>query len=156
MPPNAPVAPVKSINGISACELIYKRHDLFSLNTDRGTNAPLTSLLSCVGDMQEGDSALAQVLCEPVSRLQWEYDSGKAYEKFQKGRMPGRIRGGWEFAGRSVCQVLRGGFQLVFDSLDDFIGSGKMSRNPGATNSFEDSLPLSLPLTVKNCCKTYR
>jgi len=119
----APVAPVGTTDNLAACELIYKRHDLFSLNTDKDTNAPLVSLLSCVGDMQEGDAATVQILCEPISRLQWEYDAGKAYERFQKGRMPGRVRGGWEAAGRGIGQAVQGGLQVVFDTLNDFIST---------------------------------
>jgi len=74
-----------------AAELTYRRHDIFSLLTDRDSNAPLPSLFTTVTDMMPGDMALIDVLLEPYSRIEWEYSASKAYEKFQKGWMPRRL-----------------------------------------------------------------
>lgn len=79
-------------SGYRCCELTYRRHDMFSLSTNRDENAPLPGILAATSEMWIGDQAIIDVLFEPADRVQWEYDAGKAYEKFQGGRMPRRAR----------------------------------------------------------------
>lgn len=73
------------------CELVYRRHDIFALSTDRDENAPLPGILAATRDMKEGDVAVIDIIFYPVDRVAWEYDAGKAYERFQAGRMPRRM-----------------------------------------------------------------
>ncbi len=73
------------------CELVYRRHDMFSLATDRDTLAPLPGILSAVTEMQPGELALVDILLTPTDSIQWEYDAGRAYEVFSKGKMPRRL-----------------------------------------------------------------
>ncbi|MHB1420977.1 MAG: type IV secretory system conjugative DNA transfer family protein [Bacillota bacterium] len=74
------------------CELQYRRHDMFSLVTNRDENAPLPGILASTSEMQPKDLAVIDMLFEPGDRVQWEYDAGKAYEKFQAGKMPRKAR----------------------------------------------------------------
>lgn len=73
------------------CELVYRRHDIFALATDRDENAPLAEILATTKDMRPGDLVLVDIIFEPTDRVAWEYDAGRAYEKFQKGRMPRKV-----------------------------------------------------------------
>lgn len=74
-----------------ACMLVYRRHDMFSLNTNKDENAPLPSICSVITEMAPGDMALVDILFLPSDRVDWEYSTGKAYEKFQQGMMPRRL-----------------------------------------------------------------
>lgn len=105
----------------AGAEMIYKRHDLFSLDIARDELKPLPSLLNCIKDMRPRDQALVQVLVEPISRVQWEYDAGKAWKAFQRGKMPRTLRGGFETVARSVGGVITGTMQMVSDELSDLI-----------------------------------
>lgn len=80
-----------STNHTRAAELTYRRHDIFSLATDRDSNAPMPSLFTITTDMLPGDAALIDILLEPYSRIEWEYSASRAYEKLQKGWMPRRF-----------------------------------------------------------------
>lgn len=92
----ATIKPIGSILRIDpekckCCELVYRRHDIFALATDRDENAPLAEILAATKDMRDGDMAVIDIIFEPTDRVAWEYDAGKAYEKFQKGRMPRKV-----------------------------------------------------------------
>lgn len=73
------------------CELTYRRHDMFSLSTDRDTLAPLPGILSIVTEIRPNELALVDILFTPTDRIQWEYNAGNAYEAFSKGKMPRRM-----------------------------------------------------------------
>jgi len=74
------------------CELIYRRHDIFSLATSKDENAPMQGILAATSEMKETDQAVIDILFTPADRVQWDYDAGKAYEKFQSGKMPRPMR----------------------------------------------------------------
>ena len=74
------------------CELTYRRHDIFALATDRDENGHLPGLLAVTRDMQPGDIAVIDMLLLATDRVAWEYDAGRAYERFQAGRMPRRVQ----------------------------------------------------------------
>lgn len=80
--------PVFDATKIKVAELTYRRHDIFSLVTDRDTNAPMPSLFATTTDMLPGDMAMIDIVMEPYSRIEWEYSADKAYERFRKGFMP--------------------------------------------------------------------
>lgn len=74
------------------CELTYRRHDIFALATDRDENGHLPGLLAVTRDMRPGDMVVIDILFQATDRVNWEYDAGKAYERFQAGRMPRRVQ----------------------------------------------------------------
>lgn len=96
-----------------AAELIYRRHDIFSLITDRDSNTPMPSLFTAVTDMLPGDMAMIDILMEPYSRIEWEYNAQKAYEKFQKGWMPRRI----EVTKENMAGLIPATINLVLTSI---------------------------------------
>jgi len=74
------------------CELVYRRHDIFALATDRDENAPMPGILTAIRDMRPGDLAMVDIIFQPTDQIAWEYDAGRAYERFQAGRMPRRVQ----------------------------------------------------------------
>ena len=74
-----------------ACELDYRRHDIFAVQVNRDENAPLPGIMMSCREMKDGDTGIIDIIFEPVNRVFWEYDAGRAYEKFQNGRMPRKL-----------------------------------------------------------------
>jgi hypothetical protein len=70
------------------CELFYKRHDMFSLNTNKDESAPMPSLLAIVNDMKDSDTLIIDSVFQATDRIGWEYEANKAWNRFQDGRMP--------------------------------------------------------------------
>ncbi len=95
------------------CELVYRRHDMFSLVTDRDTLAPLPGVLSTVTEMQPEELVMVDILLMSADRIQWEYDAGKAYEVFGKGKMLRRIS-------LDVGTILKQGTIAVWSGLPCF------------------------------------
>ncbi|MEW5952601.1 MAG: hypothetical protein AB1815_02420 [Bacillota bacterium] len=88
------------------CELTYRRHDIFALATDRDTNSHLPGVLAATRDMRPGDMVVVDILFLATDRVNWEYDAGRAYERFQAGRMPRRVQ-------VSPVAAMSAGFGLV-------------------------------------------
>lgn len=76
---------VPQISPDVAARLTLKRHDLFSLNTAKNENHPLTSILEAAKDFKDGDMALVQVLAIPKDRELWEHDAQQAYKLYRQG-----------------------------------------------------------------------
>lgn len=104
-------------------ELVYRRHDMYSLHVDNRDNLPLPSLLQAVKTLTAVDRAKVFVLFDPVGRRYWQAEYRKAWEMLRQGHQPlkklsdGRAiaRLGLAFVGRL--------FQEVFLSLAEFIRS---------------------------------
>jgi len=72
-------------------ELIYKRHDIFSLRTDKDITFPLRSIFNITNEMKENEFAIIDVYGEPYKRHYWEYEANQAYSKFKNGIMPRKL-----------------------------------------------------------------
>lgn len=84
----------------SACvEIGYRKHDMFSMATDKDNNYPLPSLLAAVSTLEEGDIAIFDALLEPSSRLAWYKEARQAHDQLEKGYVPsaGLTAGAWVF-----------------------------------------------------------
>lgn len=57
------------INRSSYCELTYKPHDIFSLDTSRDENEPMPSLFIRIRDMTDDDVAVIDYLLLPFGKL---------------------------------------------------------------------------------------
>lgn len=84
-------------------ELHYRKHDIFSLDTDRSNNYPLPSLLTAVRTLEEGDVAIFDVLLEPKNPRAWAKEARDAHNLLEKGYVPDNTIGG---------KILRGLDQL--------------------------------------------
>jgi hypothetical protein len=109
--------------------LEYKRHDLFSLNTDARTNTPLPSLLAAARELQPGDKAHLQALFEPVNRVEWELRAGQAYDLLRKGAMPRRPALTKSSLLREVALLFCGLMNEAAQLLTDFVAPGPSSSH---------------------------
>jgi len=69
-------------------ELVYRKHDMYSLMTDSKNNLPLPSLLQAVKSLDVGDKAKVFVFFDPVGRLDWNATYQEAWEMLRNGRQP--------------------------------------------------------------------
>lgn len=69
-------------------ELHYRKHNIFSLETDKSNNYPLPSLLTAVRTLEGDDLAIFDAMLEPTSRVAWAKESGKAYKLLDEGFIP--------------------------------------------------------------------
>lgn len=69
-------------------ELKYKKHDIFSLATDKNDNYPLPSLLGTVRTLEEGDVAVFDAMIEPYDHMKWDREAKEAHNQLEKGYIP--------------------------------------------------------------------
>lgn len=84
------VDPPQGLNpGKTFCtELAYRKHDAFSLATDKDNNYPLPSLLTTVRTLEEGDVAVFDAMLEPYNRMAWYTEAKQAHNLLEKGYVP--------------------------------------------------------------------
>jgi len=75
-------------------ELHYRKHDIFSLKTDKDDNYPLPSLLTAVRTLEGDDLAIFDAMLEPYSHVAWAKESTQAYNLLDKGFIPTNGPGG--------------------------------------------------------------
>ena len=78
---------------ITIYELVYRKHDMYSLLTDSKNNLPLPSLLQAVKSLERGDKAKVFVFFDPVGRLDWNATYQEAWEMLRNGRQPVKRNG---------------------------------------------------------------
>jgi hypothetical protein len=69
-------------------ELHYRKHEIFSLKTDKDDNYPLPSLLTTVRTLEGDDLAIFDAMIEPYSSVAWAKESTKAYNLLDQGFIP--------------------------------------------------------------------
>lgn len=92
-------------------ELHYRKHDIFSIATDRDNNYPLPSLLTTVRTLEGDDIAVFDAMLEPAHRGEWLRYAKKAHNMLEKGFIPEQGVGGKLFT--SIQQ----GFYKARDEL---------------------------------------
>ena len=75
-------------------ELHYRKHDIFSLATDRDNNYPLPSLLTAVRTLEGDDLAVFDAMLEPSNRAEWLKEAKTAHSLLEKGFVPEKSIGG--------------------------------------------------------------
>src|SRR5690625_1123010 len=75
------------------CEMKCRRHNIFSLQTDRRIEyEPLRSILSVTSDMAEGDISRLSIAVQPISRFDWQDHAERKFDVFKKGTTPRRTK----------------------------------------------------------------
>lgn len=69
-------------------ELSYRKHDIFSLATDKDNNYPLPSMLTAVRTLEGDDVAIFDAMMEPYDRRVWMKEAKEAHELLEKGYVP--------------------------------------------------------------------
>lgn len=104
-------------------ELVYRRHDMYSLHVDQRDNLPLPSILQTVKTLTAGDRAKLFVYFDPVGRLEWQAEYRKAWETLRRGRQPVKRYSDGRALARLGLTFVGQLFQEVFLALADLIKS---------------------------------
>lgn len=83
-----PDLPKLDSSKVFGTELYYRKHDIFSLNTDKSNNYPLPSLLTAVRTLEENDIAVFDVMLEPSNPIEWYKQSKDAHKLLETGYVP--------------------------------------------------------------------
>jgi len=75
-------------NDVTMYELVYRKHDMYSLDINAKNNLPLPSILQTSKTVGPGDKAKLFVYYDPISRMEWNSTFREAWEKLRKGRQP--------------------------------------------------------------------
>lgn len=111
----------------AAYELVYARHDLYSLHTDAKDNLPLGSVLEAGQLLGADDSARVCAYFDPIHQPTWRADIAHAWERLRAGHAPRK----WDFSMRNIAQI--GGSAIgallreVVATLSDFLGDAKQN-----------------------------
>jgi len=104
-------------------ELVYRRHDMYSLHTDAKDNLPLPSVLQTVKTLTAGDRAKLFCYFDPVGRLEWQAEFRKAWETLRRGRQPVKRLSDGRALVRLGLTVVGQIFQEIMLGLADLIKS---------------------------------
>src|SRR5690606_24170491 len=80
--------PTLDVDRLHCAELKYKKHDIFSLATDKDNNYPLPSLLATVRTLEGDDIAVFDAMIEPYNRLDWFKEAEDAHKQLKNGIVP--------------------------------------------------------------------
>ena len=83
-----PTLPKLDPEKVFCSELNYRKHDIFSLATDKDNNYPLPSLLTAVRTLEGEDVAIFDAMLEPTNRTIWHKESSQAHNLLEKGYIP--------------------------------------------------------------------
>ncbi len=109
-------------------QLVYRKHDILSLKTDKDITYPLRSIFNTINEMKENEFVVIDILGEPYKRHYWEYEAKEAYDKFKRGIMPRNIMN----LNKDVLHYVGIGMNYIFNNIHNTlneIGSGKRNEN---------------------------
>jgi hypothetical protein len=88
-------------------ELNYRKHDIFSLATDKDNNYPLPSLLTAVRTLEGDDIAVFDAMLEPYDRTAWYKEAKEAHTLLEKGYVPDNS------VGNKLLRTVHSGFEKL-------------------------------------------
>jgi len=109
-------------------ELVYRKHDMYSLLTDSKNNLPLPSLLQGVKSLEVGDKAKVFILFDAVGRLDWNATYQEAWEMLRNGRQPVKRNGDARAYFRLGLTCTGQLMQEVMTGIGDMIKSDKQEN----------------------------
>jgi hypothetical protein len=106
-------------------ELVYKKHDMYSLHTDAKNNLPLISLIESGRLLGEGERASVFAYLEPINQISWNYKMQQAWEILRSGKLPMRA----QLTVRVVIYMIVSGLasilQEIMAAMSDVLSSGR-------------------------------
>lgn len=122
-PARAPYDPTKT----SIYELVYRRHDMYSLHTASNDNRPLSSLLESGKLLGENDRASVFAYFDPMQQISWQFTVGAAWDKLRSGKVPRKTGGGLDLKTvfRASALTLASILQEIVGGMSDIFSSGK-------------------------------
>lgn len=119
-------SPIK--NPMAVYELVYKRHDLYSLHTDATNNDPLQSIMESGRMVGEKDEARIFAYMQPIHQPSWYQQLSSSWTNLREGKSPKK----WQFSFRFLAQQGAIGISAllreVVTSVAELFSNGKDNR----------------------------
>lgn len=96
-------------------EMVYKKHDIFSLKVDKDITFPLRSMFNLTTEMNDEEFVIIDVIGQPFKKHYWDYEANLAYDKFKNGFMPRKILN----AKHDLMSYILLGVNYGFNTIDD-------------------------------------
>ena len=111
------VSNIPSLDPEKTCvhELVYKKHDLYSIHTDSKDNLPLQSLLEAGRLVQGEEIGRVFVYMDPIHQVSWHHELEQAWDKLHAGHAPRK----WNSSARNLAMIF---FMGVSDVLSEIVG----------------------------------
>lgn len=110
-------------------ESVYRKHDMYSLNTDARDNLPLGSLLEAGRLLSKNEKASVFTYFDPMHQISWHHEINDAWAKLNSGRVPRK----WNTSTREILKGIATGFTVllseIFAGISDFITKDGKNQN---------------------------
>lgn len=106
-------------------ELLYKRHDLYSLHTDAKDNFPLPSILEAGTLVEKDERASVFAFFDPMQQVSWQFQLSAAWDKLRRGGVPRRKDSSAKAVIRALTIGLASVIQEIVSGLSEVFSNGK-------------------------------
>lgn len=129
-------------------EIVTKKHDIYSLNTDERNNDPLQSIIESGKMVEENEWAKIYVFFDPVHQLSYQHELESAWDKLKSGKAPRKINSSFKNIVAIGAIGLTDLFRELVTGIGDLIGDGKTENI--YTKKENTSDPEALRFTIEN------
>jgi len=106
-------------------ELVYNKHDIYSLHTDSKDNLPIASLIEAGRLIGENEKAKLFCYLDPIHQLTWQSELNEAWDKLRNGNAPRK----WNRSLRNIAFTIAIGLTEIIREIilefSDIISSEK-------------------------------
>lgn len=107
-------------------ELVYRRHDMYSLHTAANDNRPLSSIIESGKIISESERASVFAYFDPIQQVSWQFQLNAAWEKLRGGKVPRKtgslnIRDVFRIGAMSLATLL----QEIVSGASEIFSNGK-------------------------------
>ena len=113
-----------NINKSVIYELVYSKHDLYSLHTDSKDNLPLISLIEAGRLIGENEKARLFCYLDPIYQLAWQGELDEAWDKLRSGNAPRKWNQSFKNISFTIAIGLTEIIREVITGLSDLISDG--------------------------------
>jgi len=144
-------------------ELVYSKHDLYSLHTDSKDNLPLISLIESGRLIGENEKARLFCYLDPIYQLAWQGELDEAWDKLRSGNAPRK----WNQSFKNITftiaigltelirEVIIGLSELISDGNSQNIYAKKPSDPEGQKYTIENLSNSTKEKRNKSSMRTY-
>jgi len=111
-------------NKTTVYELVYNKHDLYSLHTDAKDNLPLVSLIEAGRLIGENEKARMFCYLDPIHQLSWQSELDEAWDKLRKGNAPRKWNQSFKNITFTIALGLTEIIREIVTGLSDIVSDG--------------------------------
>jgi len=109
----------------SVFELVYSKHDLYSLHTDSKDSLPLVSIIEAGRLVGENERARLFCYLDPIYQLSWQSELDEAWEKLRNGNAPRKWNQSFKNIAITIALGLTEIFREIVTGMSEMISDGK-------------------------------